>query len=210
MAMTGKALPALSLAGALAALTACSGPAIHFTDFNSTYTHGEVLYATKDGPLPVETFGQVTLEQMLRGQTLDRTVARVLSSRGPQWFAAGFTADRDADPDPYYRLRWLFNPPVNFPWFSACTKDLAAQAGAWGEETGLVIAAFCRGTRFLSAASSASWAKFFCRGATPTWTKTTADCRSAATRLAACRTEVRENGCGRIAMWRGHGIERLS
>ena len=28
--------------------------------------------------------------------------------------------------------------------------------------------------------------------------------------LAACRTEVRENGCGRIAMWRGHGIERLS
>ena len=29
-------------------------------------------------------------------------------------------------------------------------------------------------------------------------------------RLAACRTEVRENGCGRIAMWRGHGIERLS
>ena len=31
-----------------------------------------------------------------------------------------------------------------------------------------------------------------------------------AQRLAACRTEVRENGCGRIAMWRGHGIERLS
>ena len=29
-------------------------------------------------------------------------------------------------------------------------------------------------------------------------------------KLAACRTEVRENGCGRIAMWRGHGIERLS
>ena len=28
--------------------------------------------------------------------------------------------------------------------------------------------------------------------------------------LAACRTEVHENGCGRIAMWRGHGIERLS
>ena len=28
--------------------------------------------------------------------------------------------------------------------------------------------------------------------------------------LAACRTEVRENGCGRIAMWRGHGIERFS
>ncbi len=150
--MTGKTLLALSLAGALAALAACSGPAIHFTDFNSTYARGEVLYATKDGPLPVETFGQVTLERVLRGQTLDRTVARALSSHGPQWFAAGFTADRDADPDPSYRLRWLFNPPVNFPWFSACAKDLGIQAGAWGEETGLVIAAFCRGTRFLSAA----------------------------------------------------------
>ena len=34
--------------------------------------------------------------------------------------------------------------------------------------------------------------------------------RLAAKHLAACRTEVRENGCGRIAMWRGHGIERLS
>ncbi len=33
---------------------------------------------------------------------------------------------------------------------------------------------------------------------------------SVLSRLAACRTEVRENGCGRIAMWRGHGIERLS
>ena len=34
--------------------------------------------------------------------------------------------------------------------------------------------------------------------------------RAEAADLAACRTEVRENGCGRIAMWRGHGIERLS
>lgn len=150
--MTGKALRPLCLAGALATLAACSGPAIHFTDFDSSYTHGEVLYATKDGPLPVEAFGRVTLDEKLRDQTLERTVARALSRFGPHWFAAGFTAEMDADPDPYYRVRWLFNPPVNFPWFSACAKDLGVQARAWGEDTGLVIAAFCRRTRLLSAA----------------------------------------------------------
>ncbi len=150
--MTGKTLLTLNLAGALLALAACGGPAIHFTDFNATYTHGEVRYATKGGPLPVETFGRVALEDLPQDQTMDRTVAHALSRFGPHWFAAGFTADMDADPDPYYRVRWIFNPPVDFPWYSACAKDLGIQARAWREETGLVIAAFCRGTRFLSAA----------------------------------------------------------
>ena len=150
--MSRKALLPLYLAGVLATLAACSGPAIYFTDFDTAYRRSEVLYATKDGPLPVEVFGRVTLEEMLRDQALERTIARSLSRFGPHWFAAGFTAAKDADPDPYYRVRWLFNPPVNFPWFSACAKDVGGQARAWGEETGLVIAAFCRGTRLLSAA----------------------------------------------------------
>ena len=150
--MVRKALLPLSLAGMLAALTACGGPAVHFTDFDPSYTHGEVLYATRDGPLPVEAFGRVMIEKSLQGETLERTVARALSRFGPHWFAAGFTADKGEDPDPYYRVRWLFNTPVNFPPFSACANGLAAQAGAWAEETGLVVAAFCRGKRLLSMA----------------------------------------------------------
>ncbi len=150
--MVRKALLPLSLAGMLAALAACGGPAIHFTDFDSSYSRSEVLYATKDGPLPVEAFGRVMIEKSLQGEILERTVARALSRFGPHWFAAGFTADKGADPDPYYRVRWLFNTPVNFPPFSACANGLAAQAGAWSEETGLVVAAFCRGKRLLSMA----------------------------------------------------------
>ncbi|MCZ6637513.1 MAG: hypothetical protein O7C66_04885 [Alphaproteobacteria bacterium] len=150
--MFRKALLPLCLAGVLATLAACSGPAIYFTDIDTAYTRSEVLYATKGGPLPVEAIGQVTFEETLRGQALEQTVVRALSRFGPHWFAAGFTAGKDADPAPYYRVRWLFNPPVNFPYYTACAKDLGVQSRAWGEETGLVIAAFCRGTRLLSAA----------------------------------------------------------
>lgn len=150
--MSRKALFPLCLAGVLATLAACSGPAIYFTDITPAYSRGEVLYATKDGPLPVEAVGQVTFEEMLQGQALEQTVVRALSRFGPHWFSAGFTADKDAVPDPYYRVRWLFNPPVNFAYYTACAKELGVQSRAWAEETGLVIAAFCRGTRLLSAA----------------------------------------------------------
>ncbi len=150
--MVRKALLPLSLAAMLAALAACGGPVIHFTDFDRSYSHGEVLYATRHGPLPVETFGRVTLDKSLQGETLERTVARALSRFGPHWFAAGFTADKGEDPEPTYRVRWLFNTPVTFRQFSACANGLAAQAGAWAAETGHVVAAFCRGKRLLSMA----------------------------------------------------------
>ncbi|MFQ6018917.1 MAG: hypothetical protein ACE5KF_12080 [Kiloniellaceae bacterium] len=147
--MVRISLLSLSLAAALAALAACSGPAVHFRDFYSVYTPGDVRYATKDGPMPVEALGQVTLEERLEGEALERVVARALSRFGPHWFAGGFRAIKSEDEDPLYRVRWLFNIPVGFPTHSACARDLGTQPSGWTEETGLVVAAFCRGKRIL-------------------------------------------------------------
>jgi hypothetical protein len=82
--------------------------------------------------------------------TVDHAVAQAMARHGPRWFGGTYAVEPDAEPDPRYRLRWLFNVPLGFRSTGVCNKDLDEKTAHWTEPTGQVLAAFCRRERSLS------------------------------------------------------------
>lgn len=141
--MSSKVLLSLGLGAVALLASACAGPVTYHSDVSTSYTKGDVLYATKDGPMAVEAFGHVPFDEPLQGEALQRYAADVLDRYGPQWFVGGFISATEKDPASRYRFRLLFNVPDTFQHNTACDDDLQAQAATWTEETGQVFAAFC-------------------------------------------------------------------
>ena len=148
-----KALGVLALGAMAMTLAACAGGQVTYnTDITSSYDKSDVLYATKDGPLLVETIGRTRLDQPLYDAALQERVAQGVDRFGPHWFVGGFAAVDPEAPDPRYRLRVVVNAPVSITRFALCAPDLKEQAAAWTEENGRVIAAFCLDGTALSVA----------------------------------------------------------
>ncbi len=150
--MVSKTLLSAGLAALALLPAACAGPVNYHTDVTSSYDKHDVLYATKDGPLAVETFGRVPAGQPIEGEALQRFAADALNRTGPHWFVGGFVPAGAKDPSSPYRVRLLFNVPQPFTQVRVCAGDLTDQAADWTEETGQVIAAFCLDNVALSSA----------------------------------------------------------
>jgi hypothetical protein len=135
---------------ALGVLGACGAPTVSRGHTEFGYTRGEILLATAGQPLKVETFGVVDTEAPAEQGTVDSVVAESMSRYGPNWFGGTYAVAPDAEPDPRYRLRWLFNVPLGFRSHGVCGKGLDEAAAGWTEPTGQVLAAFCRRERSLS------------------------------------------------------------
>ena len=133
----------------LASLTVggCGAPAIFGTEHRPAYTRGEVLRAVNDGELRVEAFGSFGSDPKISGDQLEAKLVRTLQQHGPSWFRTTYTTAATGEGDPRHRLRWVFNIPAGFLSNDACGDGLAKAAADWGEETGLVVAAFCRSGR---------------------------------------------------------------
>ena len=148
-----KSLGVLALGALAMTLAACAGGQVTYnTDITSSYDKSDVLYATKDGPLPVETIGRTRLDQPLHDAALQERVAQGVDRFGPHWFVGGFAAVDPEAPAPRYRLRVVVNAPVSISRATLCAPDLKEQAAAWTEENGRVIAAFCLDGTALSVA----------------------------------------------------------
>ena len=135
---------------ALGALGACGLPTVSRGHTEFGYTPGEIGLATADGPLRIETFGVVDTGAPVDQGAVDVAVAAAMARHGPQWFGGTYAVDPDAEPDPRYRLRWLFNIPLGFRSHGVCGAGLDQEAAGWTEPTGQVLAAFCRQERSLS------------------------------------------------------------
>jgi hypothetical protein len=75
---------------------------------------------------------------------------QLMARHGPRWFGGTYAVAPDGEPDPRYRLRWLFNLPLGFRSASVCGDGLDEKAAGWTEPTGQVLAVFCRRERGLS------------------------------------------------------------
>ncbi len=149
--MTGRiAIGWLLAVIALAALGACGAPSVSRGNTEFGYTRGEILLATADQPLKVETFGKVNTGAPVDQGTVDYVVAEAMTRYGPRWFGGTYAAKPDGEPNPRYRLRWLFNVPLGFRSHGVCAQGLDQEAAGWTEPTGQVLAAFCRRERSLS------------------------------------------------------------
>ena len=132
------------------ALGACGLPTVSLGHTEFGYTPGEIGLATADGPLRIETFGVVDTGAPVDQGAVDVAVAAAMALHGPQWFGGTYAVGPDAEPDPRYRLRWLFNMPLTFRSHGVCGMDLDQEAAGWTEPTGQVLAVFCRRERGLS------------------------------------------------------------
>lgn len=139
----------LFITAAALAVGACGTPAVFGTDHRPAYTRGEVLRAVNDGEFRVEAFGSFGSDPRITGGQLEAALARTLQQHGPNWFRTTYTTAATGEGDPRHRLRWAFNVPPGFLSNDACGDDLSKAAADWGEETGLVVAAFCRSGRHL-------------------------------------------------------------
>ena len=141
----------LFVVAAALTLGACGAPAVFGTDHRTAYTPGEVLRAVNDGELRVEAFGSFGSDPRITGDQLEATLARTLQQHGPNWFRTTYTTAATGEGEPRHRLRWAFNVPAGFHNNDACRDGLAEAAAGWNEDTGLVVAAFCRSGRDASA-----------------------------------------------------------
>ena len=149
--MTGQTGVRLVLAViAMGALGACGLPTVSRGHPEFGYTPGEIGLATAGEPLRIETFGVVDTGAPVDQGAVDDAVAAAMARHGPQWFGGTYAVEPDAEPDPRYRLRWLFNIPLGFRSHGVCGKGLDQEAAGWTEPTGRVLAAFCRRERNLS------------------------------------------------------------
>jgi hypothetical protein len=149
--MTGQTAVRLVLVViALGALGACGAPTVSGGHTEFGYTRGEILLATAGEPIKVETFGVVDPKAPVDQGTVDHAVAAAMTRHGPQWFGGTYAVDPDGEPEPRYRLRWLFNVPLGFRSAGVCGPGLDQEAAGWTEPTGQVLAVFCRRERGLS------------------------------------------------------------
>jgi hypothetical protein len=135
---------------ALGSLGACGAPTVSRGHTEFGYTPGEIQLATAGESLKIETFGVVDTEAPVDQGAVDDAVATAMARHGPRWFGGTYAVAPDGEPDPRYRLRWLFNLPLGFRSASVCGDGLDEKAAGWTEPTGQVLAVFCRRERGLS------------------------------------------------------------
>ncbi len=148
----GRKRRSLFIIAATLAVGACGAPSVYNAEHMSAYTHGEVLRAANDRSFRIEAIGGIGSGTRIEADRLEATLAQALERHGPHWFRPNYTTAATGEADPHYRLRWLFNVPAGFPNSSACRDDVGTAAAGWREQTGVVVAAFCREERFLSLA----------------------------------------------------------
>ena len=131
-------------------VTGCGTATIHFSHFDSSYER-KVAHLIAGDALYVEVIGAETLIHGANSREWQRLVVEAINKHGPSWLVTTFTDDQSLAHDKRYRLRVLFGVPANFNIGTACDGRWSADNAKWQQTSNLVVAAFCREQRELSA-----------------------------------------------------------
>jgi len=114
------------------------------TESYAAYTRGDSLLAANGAPIKV-----VVLTEKDK-QNIGNSIASSLEQYGPKWFVARYSADNTIKNNHGYELRWAYNTPENGNEDRLCNADYANSITTSEQTTGVVLAAFCRDSTFLS------------------------------------------------------------